>query len=31
VVRSIASGSNVEFESVSAGAASCSISSGNPF
>ena len=31
VVRSIATGSNVEFESVSAGSASCSISNGNPF
>ncbi|WP_298883944.1 hypothetical protein [uncultured Bradyrhizobium sp.] len=31
VVRSIATGGNVEFESVSAGLASCSISSGNPF
>lgn len=31
VVRSITTGSNVEFESVSAGPASCSIASGNPF
>ena len=31
VTRSISSGSNVEFESVSAGPASCSIASGNPF
>jgi hypothetical protein len=31
VVRSIATGSNVEFESVSAGSASCSISNGNSF
>lgn len=31
VVRSIATGSTVEFESVSAGPASCSIASGNPF
>jgi hypothetical protein len=31
VVRSIATGSNVEFESVSAGPASCSIATGNAF
>jgi len=31
VVRSISTGGNVEFESVSAGSASCSISSGNSF
>jgi hypothetical protein len=31
VVRSIATGGNVEFESVSAGAASCSIANGNAF
>jgi hypothetical protein len=31
VVRSIATGSNVEFESVSAGAASCSVATGNAF
>jgi hypothetical protein len=31
VVRSITTGSNVEFESVSAGPASCSIATGNPF
>lgn len=31
VVRSITTGSNVEFESVSAGPASCSITAGNPF
>lgn len=31
VVRSISTGSNVEFESVSAGAASCSIANGNAF
>jgi len=31
VVRSITTGSNVEFESVSAGPASCSIAAGNPF
>jgi hypothetical protein len=31
VVRSIATGGNVEFESVSAGPASCSLSAGNPF
>jgi hypothetical protein len=30
-VRSIASGNIVEFESVSAGAASCSVGEGNPF
>ncbi len=31
VVRSITTGNTVEFESVSAGPASCSITSGNPF
>ena len=31
VVRSISTGGNVEFESVSAGAASCSIANGNAF
>lgn len=31
VVRSITTGSNVEFESVSAGPANCAISNGNPF
>jgi hypothetical protein len=31
VVRSIATGGNVEFESVSAGPASCSVTAGNPF
>jgi len=31
VIRSITTGNIVEFESVSAGPASCSISSGNPF
>lgn len=31
VVRSVSTGGNVEFESVSAGPANCSIASGNPF
>jgi hypothetical protein len=31
MIRSIASGANIEIESASAGAASCAVSEGNPF